>query len=66
MLLATCAAREPQMEQAAAAATKGVHTPADSATRETATIRACWLRVCNTSSKACRVEPVDRRPMSRM
>eukprot|EP00969_Alexandrium_andersonii_P338794 14973819-Alexandrium_andersonii.AAC.1 len=55
--LATCAAREPQMGQAAAAATKRVHTPAVSVTRETAAIRACWLRLCNTSSKACRVEP---------
>eukprot|EP00969_Alexandrium_andersonii_P040059 1755560-Alexandrium_andersonii.AAC.1 len=41
MLLATCAAREPQMEQAAAAATRGVHAPAASVTSETATIRAC-------------------------
>eukprot|EP00969_Alexandrium_andersonii_P317583 14030146-Alexandrium_andersonii.AAC.1 len=41
MLLATWAAREPQMEQAAVAATKGVHTPAGSVTRETAMRRAC-------------------------
>eukprot|EP00969_Alexandrium_andersonii_P280970 12422212-Alexandrium_andersonii.AAC.1 len=60
MLLADCAAREPQTEQAAAAATKGVHTPAVSVTNETETIRACWSRFRNTSSKACQVEPAER------
>eukprot|EP00969_Alexandrium_andersonii_P198702 8775633-Alexandrium_andersonii.AAC.1 len=67
MLLADCAAREPQTEQAAAAATKGVHTPAVSVTNETETIRACWSRprLRSTSSKACQVEPVERRPMSK-
>eukprot|EP00969_Alexandrium_andersonii_P074026 3264616-Alexandrium_andersonii.AAC.1 len=63
MLLADCAAREPQTEQAAAAATKGVHTPAVSVTNATETILACWSRFRSTSSKACQVEPVERRPM---